>query len=67
MWRWRRETYSFNLTIVHSEKELDGITSNNICEKQFIELYKKQLKIGKETINICQPNFSRNISMTSTG
>jgi hypothetical protein len=52
---------------VHSEKELDGITSNNICEKQFIELYKKQLKIGKETINICQPNFSRNISMTSTG
>jgi len=58
--------YDFNLTIVHPEKELSGIISNNICKKRFIANYKKQIKIGHETVNICKPNFSQNITMTST-
>jgi hypothetical protein len=67
MWRWRRATYSFNLTIVHREKEKIEIASDNICKKRFIANYKKQLKIGSETINICKPNFSKNVAMTSSG
>ena len=64
MWRWRRATYGFNLTIEHPDKELLEIASDNICKKRFIADYKKLIKIGNETINICKPNFSRNVTMT---
>jgi hypothetical protein len=66
IWRWRRATYGFNLTIVHPEKEIIEIVSGNICKKRFIANYKKLLKIGNETINICKPNVSKNITMTKT-
>ena len=64
MWRWRRATYGFNLTIVHAEKEVFRIVSDNLCAKRFIANYKKQIQIGGETINICRPNFSQNITMS---
>ena len=67
MWRWRRATYGFNLTIFHPEKELSDIISENLCKKRFIADYKKLIKIGEETINICRPNFSKNITMTKDG
>jgi len=66
LWRWRRATYGFNLTIVHPEQDEIEIASDNICKKRFIKNYKKLLKIGNETINICKPNFSKNITMTKT-
>jgi hypothetical protein len=66
MWRWRRATYDFNLTIVHPEKVLSEIYSEKLCKKRFIASYKKLIQIGVETINICKPNFSQNISMTPT-
>ena len=66
MWRWRRATYGFNLTIIHPEQEIIEIASDNICKKRFIANYKKLLKISDETINICKPNFSKNITMTKT-
>ena len=40
IWRWRRATYGFNLTVVHPEKELTE-SSSNICEKKFVADYKK--------------------------
>ena len=67
MWRWRRATYSFNLTIVHSMQELHYIVSDNLCKKRFIADYKKFIKIGDEIISICKPNFNQNITMTRTG
>jgi len=67
MWRWRKATYGFNLTIVHPDHEFIEIASDNICKKRFIANFKKLIKIGNETINICKPTFSRNITMTSTG
>jgi len=66
MWRWRRATYEFNLTILHPEQEKIEIASDNICKKRFVANFKKLLKISDETINICEPNFSKNITMTKT-
>jgi hypothetical protein len=66
MWRWRKATYSFNLTIVHSEKELQEIDIDNICKKRFIADYKKQIKIYDKMMHICTPNFLPNINMTRT-
>jgi len=66
MWRWRRATYGFNLTIVHPEQEIIEIAPDNICNKRFIANYKKELQIGNKTINFCKPNFSQNITMTKT-
>ena len=66
-WRWRVATYGFNLTIFHSMKELLESVSVNLCQKRIIANYKKKAQIGDETINICAPNFSPNITMTRTG
>jgi len=66
MWRWRRATYGFNLTIVHPEKELIESVSDNLCKKRFIANYKKEIIIGNEKMNICNPNFSQNITMSKT-
>ena len=48
-------------------KELIESVSVNLCQKRFIANYKKQVQIGDETINICSPNNSPNITMTSSG
>jgi len=52
---------------VHPEHEIVEVGDGNICKKRFIKSYKKQIKIGNEIVDICKPNLSRNISMTSTG
>jgi hypothetical protein len=48
-------------------EELLEVGSTNLCKKRFIAEYKKLIKIGNQTINICKPNFSQNITMTRTG
>jgi hypothetical protein len=51
---------------VHPEHEIIEIASDNICKKRFIANYKKEIKIGHETINICKHSHSRNISISPT-
>jgi len=52
---------------VDSKEELLEIGSTNLCKKRFIASYKKQIKIGNQTLDICKPNFSPNITVTRTG